>query len=123
MQIDLRLIPILAVLYAFSHLDRSNIGSARVDGMDADLNLTGNNSYSVALLVFFISYFLFELPSNMVLRKIGPPIWLGFLATGWGITMLSMGFVQSSSALAGCRFLLGMFEAGCIFFFQDVSDE
>jgi hypothetical protein len=79
--------------------------------MDADLKLVGNNSYSIALLVFFISYFLFELPSNIVLRYVGPPIWLSFLATGWGITMLSMGFVQSSTALAG-RFLLGLFEAG-----------
>jgi sugar phosphate permease len=105
--------PILAVLYAFSHLDRSNIGSARVDGMDADLSLAGNNSFSVALLVFFISYFLFELPSNVVLRKIGPPIWLSFLATGWGVIMLCMGFVQNAAALAGCRFLLGLFEAGC----------
>jgi MFS family permease len=108
------LIPILAVLYAFSHLDRSNIGSARVDGMDADLKLTGNNSYSVALLVFFISYFLFELPSNMVLRRVGPPIWLGFLATGWGVIMLAMGFVQNAAALAGLRFVLGLFEAGCM---------
>jgi MFS family permease len=88
--------------------------------MDGDLNLTGNNSFSVALLVFFISYFLFELPSNMVLRKVGPPIWLGFLSTGWGVTMLCMGFVQNSAALAGCRFLLGLFEAGCNFPLGDI---
>ena len=50
----------------------------------------------------------------MVLRRVGPPLWLGFLATGWGVTMLCMGFVQNSTALAGCRFLLGCFEAGCI---------
>lgn len=55
---------------------------------------------------------LFELPSNIVLRKVGTANWLGFLAFAWGTVMLGQGFVPNYSALAACRFLLGLFEAG-----------
>ena len=55
---------------------------------------------------------IFELPSNIVLRKVGTANWLGFLAFAWGTVMLGQGFVPNYSALAACRALLGLFEAG-----------
>lgn len=69
--------------------------------------------YSIALLVFFPAYVIFQLPSNLVIRRIGARIWLSFLILGFGITVLGMGFVKSWIPLAVLRALLGAFEAGC----------
>ncbi|KAF8752890.1 Major Facilitator Superfamily [Rhizoctonia solani] len=73
-RVDWRLMPILCVLYALSLIDRVNLGSARVEGLGVTLKFEGykNNKYSIALLVFFIGYFLFELPSTLVLRRLHP---------------------------------------------------
>jgi hypothetical protein len=56
--------------------------------MDAELGTNLGNRYSIALLVFFIPYFLFEVPSNIVLRKVGAARWLSFLSFGWGMSIL-----------------------------------
>ena len=69
----------LCIVFGLSLLDRSNISAAYIADMDVDLNLTGNR-YNIALLVFFIGYGLFELPSNYVIRRIGARWWLSFLA-------------------------------------------
>lgn len=66
---------------------------------------------NVSVLVFYIGYVLFELPSNMVLQKVGPANWLSGLTLCWGIVTLCVGFVRSWQALAGLRVLLGIFEA------------
>jgi hypothetical protein len=57
-QIDVRLVPIMAVLYLLSHIDRANIGNAKIEGMDKDLDLTGNQ-YNIATTLFFIPYIIF----------------------------------------------------------------
>lgn len=101
----------MAILYLISHIDRANIGNAKIEGMDKDLGLVGNQ-YNIASTVFFVPYIIFEIPSNMVLKKIRPSIWLPFLIVCWGIIMTCMGIVQSFSGLVACRVLLGAFEAG-----------
>jgi hypothetical protein len=111
-RIDLRLLPILGLLYSIALIDRVNISAARISGMDEDLGLDIGNRYTIALVVFFPPYFIFELPSNIVLRKVGSANWLSFIAFAWGCVMIGQGFVPNYSGLAGCRFLLGMFEAG-----------
>lgn len=68
-KIDLRLIPILIILFTFSLIDRNIIATARVAGMGVDLDLVGNR-YSVALLVLFPLYILIEIPTNLILRQI-----------------------------------------------------
>lgn len=114
LKIDFMLLPILCLLYACALIDRVNISSARVDGMGKDLDLLNpkSNKYSIVLLVFFPGYFLFEIPSNVFLRRIGTSRWLAGLALAFGIVSLSSGFVQSYKTLAVCRFILGVCEGG-----------
>jgi len=113
-RIDFRLMPIICVLYALSLIDRVNLGSARVEGLGVTLKFEGykNNYYSIALLVFFIGYFLFELPSTLVLRRLHPRNFLTMIIVLWGATTLGMGFVHSWKTLAVCRAVLGSLEAG-----------
>lgn len=102
----------LCVVFGLSLLDRTNISAAYIAGMSADLELTVGARYSIALLVFFIGYALFEIPSNLVIRRLGAQWWLSFLIVSWGLCVLGMGFVHNWEALTVCRALLGVFEAG-----------
>ncbi|EJD36032.1 MFS general substrate transporter [Auricularia subglabra TFB-10046 SS5] len=111
-KVDLRLLPILGALYAFNLIDRSNIGLARVVGAGEELRLDIDPRYSIIALIYFPPYILLELPSNLLLRRIGPARWLGTISLLWGAAMLSMGFVKDWKALAGLRALLGACEAG-----------
>ncbi|OAG40778.1 hypothetical protein AYO21_05076 [Fonsecaea monophora] len=111
-KIDWRLIPILGALYSIALIDRVNISNARIAGMGEDLDLDVGNRYTVVLVVFFPPYCVFELPSNIVLRRVGSANWLAFIAFAWGCVMIGQGFVKSYEALAVCRTLLGFFEAG-----------
>lgn len=83
-KVDWRLLPILGALYSIALIDRVNISAARVAGMDVDLGLTIGDRYTIALVVFFPPYFFLELPSNIVLRKVGSANWLAFIAFAWG---------------------------------------
>ncbi|KAJ9608798.1 hypothetical protein H2200_006569 [Cladophialophora chaetospira] len=111
-KIDRRVFPMLCTIYAFSLLDRANISAAFIAGLDEDVGLAQGSRYSVALLVFFIGYALFELPSNYVIRRIGARWWLSFLAVGFGAVVLGMGFIHSWQSLVVLRTFLGFFEAG-----------
>ena len=71
---DLHVVPIVSLLYMFSFLDRINIGNARIQGLEKDLKMKGNN-FNVALLIFFVPYILLEVPSNIVIRKVSPSTW------------------------------------------------
>lgn len=80
--------------------------------MGADLGLQIGNRYTIVLVVFFPTYALLELPSNIILRKVGSANWLAFIALSWGAVMIGQGFVKSWITLTICRVLLGAFEAG-----------
>ena len=83
-KVDWRLLPILGALYSIALIDRVNISAARIAGMDVDLGLSIGHRYTIALVVFFIPYFFLELPSNIILRKVGSANWLAFIAFSWG---------------------------------------
>ncbi|EXJ92104.1 hypothetical protein A1O3_00654 [Capronia epimyces CBS 606.96] len=110
-RIDRRLVLTLGFLYCVSLMDRTNLGIAVVAGMGVDLVLTGNR-YSVIVLLFFITYVLLQPPATVVLRKIGPRLFLPTITLLWGITMICFGFVKDWSDLIGLRLVLGVFEAG-----------
>jgi hypothetical protein len=74
-RVDIRLIPLLSILYLISFLDRGNVGNARVAGLTKDLRLSGTQ-YNIALTMFFIPYALFEVPSNIILKILKPKIWI-----------------------------------------------
>ncbi|KAH7088023.1 major facilitator superfamily domain-containing protein [Paraphoma chrysanthemicola] len=109
---DWRLIPILGACYAISGIDRINISAARIAGMNRELGFNIGDRYSIALLVFFITYFIFEIPSNVVLRKVGAANWLAFLCMSWGLVTFGAGFAKKWTDIVVCRLLLGLFEAG-----------
>ncbi|KAF1995226.1 MFS general substrate transporter [Amniculicola lignicola CBS 123094] len=111
-KVDYRLIPILGILYSVAGLDRVNLSNARVAGMNTDLRFDIGDRYSIALLVFFITYFLFELPTTLLLRPIGPRNLLNGLAISWGAVMVGMGFVNDWRLIVVCRMLIGVLEAG-----------
>lgn len=108
---DIRLIPMLALLYLLSFLDRSNIGNAKIQGMDKDLNLSGEQ-YSLCATVFFFTYALFEIPSNLLLKRFRPSVWLPAIMVAWGTVMTLMGLVQDYHGLLIARVFLGVAEAG-----------
>ncbi|KAI5476832.1 hypothetical protein MNV49_007128 [Pseudohyphozyma bogoriensis] len=118
-KVDRRLLIILGAIYAVSLIDRTNISVARVAGMARDLRLTVGERYSIISLVFFAPYVVFELPSNIVLRKVGCRNWLSLITLLWGSIMLGMAFVETWEQLMACRILLGLLESGffpgCVF--------
>jgi len=79
----------LSFLYLISFLDRTNIGNAKIDGLQKDLNMT-NNQYNISLTVFFISYSLFEPLTNVLLKKLRPSIFLPAIMIMWGIVMATV---------------------------------
>lgn len=78
MKIDWRLLPILCLLLMAAFLHRINIGNARIMGLEKDLHMRGND-FNAALLVFFVPYILLELPSNILMKRIRPSMWLSGL--------------------------------------------
>ncbi|KAF9485449.1 MFS general substrate transporter [Pholiota conissans] len=110
-KIDIALIPWLSFLYLLSFLDRTSIGNAKLYHLETDLHMT-DNQYLLTLTIFFFSYAIFEVPSNVFLKRLRPSIWLSFLMFFWGIMMTLQGTVHNYPQLLGLRWLLGTFEAG-----------
>ncbi|ORY76877.1 major facilitator superfamily domain-containing protein [Leucosporidium creatinivorum] len=111
-KVDRRLLIILGALYAVSLIDRTNISVARVAGMARDLELGVGERYSIISAIFFAPYVVFELPSNILMRKIGCRVHLSAIVILWGAVMLGMGFIKTWEQLAVCRVLLGLLESG-----------
>ncbi|KAL6707164.1 High-affinity nicotinic acid transporter [Coniothyrium glycines] len=111
-KIDLRVIPFLCIMYLLAFLDRVNIANANVFGLSTELDLNRDNRYNTALVIFFVPYILFEVPSNILLKKMKPRIWLSICMFGFGLVTMLQGFVQNYSGLLATRFFLGVFETG-----------
>ncbi|KAK8879149.1 MFS general substrate transporter [Apiospora arundinis] len=111
-KLDLMICPIFFLINFASILDRSNIGNAKIQGMDEDLGLNIGNRYNIVLVIFFVPYILLEVPSNIIVKHVRPSYYLSGLMFFWGIVVMCEGFVESYHALIGLRFLLGALEAG-----------
>ncbi|PTB72454.1 MFS general substrate transporter [Trichoderma longibrachiatum ATCC 18648] len=90
---------------------RTNVGNAKILGLEADLGIS-DEQYSQGLAVFYATYIACELPSNLVLKKVSPRIWLPSLTVAWGIITMCLGFVRSFGSFAAVRALLGVAEGG-----------
>ncbi|OCH89648.1 MFS general substrate transporter [Obba rivulosa] len=110
-KVDLRVVPVLTILYLLAFLDRVNISNAALFGLKTDLNLEGNE-FNTALVVFFVPYVLFEIPSNVLLKRFRPHIWLSLCMFLFGLVSVLQGFTQNLSGLVATRFFLGLAEAG-----------
>jgi ACS family tartrate transporter-like MFS transporter len=100
------------LLLFMSLLDRTNISFAALD-MNKDLGLS-LAQYGVAASIFYVGYFLFEIPSNFALARVGARIWLMRIMVTWGAVVVANGFVQGTNSLYIVRFLLGVAEAGLL---------
>ncbi|KAI5995776.1 major facilitator superfamily domain-containing protein [Pisolithus orientalis] len=100
-----------AMFYLMSSLDRNNIGNARIAGMQTALKMS-NYQYTLALTVTYIPYIAMELPSNLILKRVGPNLMLPAMVTLWGIVSAMQGLVTSYTGLLLCRFFLGLTEGG-----------
>jgi MFS family permease len=110
-RIDLHVIPFLCILYLLAFLDRVNIANAKSFSLTTDLNLTGVQ-YNTALTMFFIPYIIFEIPSNIFLKRLRPNVWLSLCMFLFGLVSICQGLVTSYSGLLTTRFFLGLFESG-----------
>ncbi|QPC69314.1 hypothetical protein HYE68_000066 [Fusarium pseudograminearum] len=110
-KIDLYILPMMWLMYLLSYMDRTNIGNAKIAGMDKDLNLN-SNKYSVVLVVFFVGYVLFEVPSNMILTRSRPSRYLPAIMFIWGGVTIGMAFAPNYESLIGLRVLMGILESG-----------
>jgi len=105
-----RLIPFLFLLYVFSYLDRVNVGFASLQ-MNAELGFSAS-TYGFGFGIFFISYLLLEVPSNMILARAGARLWIARIMITWGVVSMAMMFITSARMFYTLRFLLGAAEAG-----------
>ncbi|KZV94601.1 MFS general substrate transporter [Exidia glandulosa HHB12029] len=110
-KIDIRLMPWLCLLYLLSFLDRSSIGNAKLYGLLPELKMS-DNEYLIALSLFFIPYALGEVPSNILLKRLRPSIWLSILMIVWSIAMTAQGLIHNYAGLLSMRIVLGLAEAG-----------
>ena len=105
-----RLMPLLLICYIVAYLDRVNVGFAKLQMMQ-ELGFS-DVVYGLGAGIFFIGYFIFEVPSNIVLHKIGARVWIGRIMITWGILSAAMMYVNSSTMFYVMRFMLGVAEAG-----------
>jgi D-galactonate transporter len=109
-KLRVRILPVLFLLYVVCFIDRVNIGFAALT-MNQDLAIS-SQQFGLASGIFFFGYFLFEVPSNLLLHKIGARIWIARILITWGTVAVAMGFVRTVHQLYVVRFLLGLAEAG-----------
>ncbi|MFF7063794.1 MFS transporter [Pseudomonas sp. NPDC008258] len=109
-KITLRIIPFMFLLYIVSYLDRANIGYAALE-MNKELALT-SEAFGFISGIFFIGYFLFEVPSNVMLNKYGARVWIARILVTWGAIAAATAFAQTANQLYVLRFFLGVAEAG-----------
>ncbi|MGF6723139.1 sugar phosphate permease [Paraburkholderia sp. GAS41] len=109
-RLNWRLLPFLLACYMFAYMDRVNVGFAKLQ-MQSDLGFS-DAAYGVGAGIFFLGYVLFELPSNLLLPRVGARKTFSRILILWGITSACMLFVRNVPMFYGMRFLLGIFEAG-----------
>lgn len=110
--IDRRVLSVMVLGLLFAHLDRTNLGFAAVQ-MSKDLGFSAT-VYGLGASAFFLGYALLEIPSNFIMHRVGPAIWLGRIMITWGLVACAMGFVSGEKSFYAVRLLLGIAEAGFV---------
>ncbi len=105
-----RLLPFLFALYIVAYLDRINVGFAALQ-MNREIGLS-QAAFGFGAGIFFLGYFIFEIPSNLILRRVGARRWIARIMVSWGVTASAMMFVRGASSFHALRFILGLAEAG-----------
>jgi D-galactonate transporter len=105
-----RLMPFLFMCYVLAYVDRVNVGFAKLQ-MQQDLRMS-DSAYGLGAGIFFIGYFFFEVPSNMILQRVGARFWIGPIMIVWGVVSACTMLVKSTTSFYAVRFLLGIVESG-----------
>src|SRR5918911_967481 len=105
-----RLVPFLFVCYVISYLDRVNVGFAALQ-MNKDIGLSPA-AFGIGAGLFFFGYFMAEIPSNLIMLKVGARLWIARIMITWGLVSAATAFVSGPVQFAIARFLLGLGEAG-----------
>ena len=113
-KIDWHTVPLVTLLYMLCFLDRINIGNARIQGLAAELDLNPGVRFNWVLSIFYIVYLLVEVPSNILLKRIGGRFYLPFLVCGFGLVSLCTSFTRNFEGLMVARAFLGIFEGGAM---------
>ncbi|HWY66533.1 MAG TPA: MFS transporter [Rhizomicrobium sp.] len=109
-KLHLRLMPTLLMMYVLAFLDRANVGFAKT-GLAMDVGI-GDAAFAFGASIFFVGYAVLEVPSNLILHKVGARRWMARIMITWGLVSAANAFVQSPASFYGVRFLLGIAEAG-----------
>jgi MFS family permease len=109
-KVDVRLLPFLFLCYILAYLDRVNVGFAKLQ-MLKDLSMS-DAAFATGAGIFFIGYFFFEVPSNVLLKKFGARMWIARIMISWGVISACMIFIKGERSFYAMRFLLGLAEAG-----------
>ncbi|KAI9483211.1 MAG: major facilitator superfamily domain-containing protein [Benjaminiella poitrasii] len=112
-KLDWRIMPLFCLFYFADFLDRANIGNATLAGLQTDLKMT-SYELSTAISAFFITYIIFEVPSNIILKKTDAAKWLSFIMFIWGLATLLSAFVTNFTGLLVARLFLGAAESGYV---------
>ncbi len=105
-----RMMPLLGLMYLVAYIDRQNVGFAKLTMLD-DLHMS-ETAYGLGASLFFVGYFLFELPSNLVLGRVGARRWFARIMISWGVVTIALGYTTGPVMFYVLRFLLGACEAG-----------
>jgi D-galactonate transporter len=109
-KITWRIMPFLFLCYVLAYVDRVNVGFAKLQ-MQQDLGMS-DSVYGLGAGIFFVGYFLFEVPANMILQQIGARLWIGPIMMAWGAVSACTLFVKGTASFYALRFLLGIVESG-----------
>ncbi|KAI7575972.1 major facilitator superfamily transporter [Hortaea werneckii] len=109
-KVDMHLLPFLIIMYLLNFLDRSNLSQAREGGLEADLGMDGTD-FNLATSIFFVGYLLMQLPSNMIITRVRPSIYLGTCVCIWGVVSTCNAATHKFADLVVVRFFLGFVEA------------
>ncbi|KAK4569459.1 hypothetical protein LTR86_003222 [Recurvomyces mirabilis] len=120
-KIDLRMMPLMMLIYVLNYLDRNNLATARLGSFEKDIGLHGTQ-YNTVISLFFVGYILTQIPTNMILDKVRPSLFLPAVMICWATVSAATGAVHSYSGILALRFILGFVEApffpGALFLFS-----
>ncbi|KAI0876511.1 allantoate permease [Hypoxylon argillaceum] len=109
-KVDVHLLPLLILMYLLNFLDRSNLAQARLGTLEQDLGMKGTD-FNLATSILFVGYLLMQLPSNLLLTRVRPSVYLGMAMTIWGVISTAQAATRSFGGLLAARFFLGFAEA------------
>lgn len=112
-KVDLHLLPFLVAMYLLNFLDRSNLAQARQGTLERDLGMAGTD-FNLATSIFFVGYLLMQLPSNMIITRVRPSLYLSAAMTLWGVVSTCNAAAHSFGSLVAVRFILGFVEVSSV---------